>query len=467
VRVRIEILRNMRPHEQVLFPPGDPRRVVQDFYLFQLDPNGKAADWYRITELYPGDQEDVFKSESANMVRYRSSLLRQSSTLAVARDVVISNLKMSVEGDDQLGYRIRVQAMNSAAETRLVAKRSSGYIIVASGTGVDQVGVEVLRRVGAGDLKGAKQWLDWTREEIKLSSGEDPLSGSAFPRFWNRGDDPDPARMKLAAYALLVESSAIRQYLPELNSLRAAADPAQAGKIDLLLVRAAIRLKDWQLYHATAPRLLAANPASDLALWYVTWASIRTQDWPLAEKALADRLQRIPDDLAALRYSMQLADGRGDFAQARKLTRPLIDSNRAEMYDINLYTWDSLFLHNTTTDDVTMLQHAITAKSNSGFAEIHTLACLYAEVGNTKEARDLLLRAMDAAGLEEPNEAIWLGLGRIAEQYGMSDVALALYAKVSKTPDALPASNYDLAQLRVATIRGQSGARSSPAVASK
>jgi len=136
----------------------------------------------------------------------------------------------------------------------------------------------------------------------------------------------------------------------------------------------------------------------------------------------------------------------------------LIDQNRAEMNDFNQYTWDALFVGKVTEDDVSLLQRIITEKSDSSYAEIHTLACLYAEIGKTKEARELLLQAMDSGGLDEPNEAIWYGFGRIAEDYGLEAVALSLYQRVGKTPEAeLSSSTYNLARMRERLI--SSGAR--------
>jgi tetratricopeptide (TPR) repeat protein len=57
---------------------------------------------------------------------------------------------------------------------------------------------------------------------------------------------------------------------------------------------------------------------------------------------------------------------------------------------------------------------------------LHTLACLYAEAGKTKEAREVLIQAMDLKELDEPDPDYWYAFGRIAEQYGEKEVALAL-----------------------------------------
>src|ERR1700692_571009 len=84
-------------------------------------------------------------------------------------------------------------------------------------------------------------------------------------------------------------------------------------------------------------------------------------------------------------------------------------------------------------------------------AMLHTLACLYAETGKTKEAHDLLLRAMDQLNLDEPDDDYSYAFGRIAEQYGELEVAISDYRKLERPKDAMviSTSSYRLAQNRV------------------
>ena len=452
LRSRIEVLRNARSFEEILLPENDPRRTVQNYYLFLLDPLAGQADLHRLIVVDPQDEKEEFEQASQRAHLLRETMTRGGSALPVARDVILSTLRMAVEGDESSGYRIRLNGAGDGSESILIAKHDGRYVIVAIGSSVAMVGNEVLRRLGTDDLKGAKLWLDWTRQQVTANSGDDPLGGSAFARFWARGDEPDGARMRMAAFSLLSMCSAIRQYLPQLKAARdAAPDNTTADKIDLLLARSAIQLKDWNLYREVAPRLLAANPSSDRALNFVVNAAIYTRDWSMAQKAIADRLSRLPDDSTAVRSSAWLVEAQGDFAEARKLIRPLIDSNRATVNDINQYTWDSLFLSHVTNEDVSLLQRALTG-NNGSFAAIHTLACLYADMGKTKEARELLLQTMDVR-VDQPNDAIWFGFGRIAEQYGLNDVALSFYQKVGDTPPSRPGSPFNLAQLREKLIR--------------
>ena len=454
LRERIELLHAIRPYQEVSLPENDPRSVVQHLFAYLLDPAGKPEEMFQYTEVDPADEKDEQRSSARAARLLRRSFENQDMTPLMARDLLVSNLQMSVEGTEDTGYRIRASGLGDKPQTLLVARQAAGYRILAFDTDVATVGSEVLRRLEKRDLKGAKLWLDWAREELTLNSGDDPLGGAVFPRFWTRGDDADPARMKLAAISLLVDKSTIRSHIDFLKAATANAKGPEAIRLDLLLAHAALKVKDWNLLREVAPRLLAAKPSSDTALRFVMSASVFTKDWALGEKAVAAGLARIPDDVAAIRGAAGLAEGKSDFAQARAILRPLIDKHRAEINDFNQYTWNTLFLGKVSDDDLSLLQHVINDKSS--YAELHTLACLYAEIGKTKEARELLLRAMDSVGMDVPDEPIWYGLGRIAEDYGLQTVALSLYQRVGKTEGAeIPSSTYNLARLREKVVQSE------------
>ena len=84
-------------------------------------------------------------------------------------------------------------------------------------------------------------------------------------------------------------------------------------------------------------------------------------------------------------------------------------------------------------------------------AILHTTACIYAETGKTKEAHDLLLRAMDELNLDEPDDDYWYAFGRIAEQ---SESAMRRSRTIAswrkpKEEMVIPTSSYQLAQNRL------------------
>jgi len=308
-----------------------------------------------------------------------------------------------------------------------------------------------LCRIDADDLAGAKQLLDWAWEEESLRGGDDPLGGPVFPRFWTRGDDPDPSHMRLAAVALTVHSFAIRGNLEYLQAARNKAADKDRTNLDLALAEAYFKLDEWAQLKQVAGTLLTANPTSDVAFVLMTAACHGLRDWTSWEKAIAARQARLPDDLTALRSSASLASSQADFVHARSILRSAIDNGKGELGDVNNYSWMALFLGNVRSEDVSILEHAMAAKGdNAQFAELHTLACLYATTGKGKEARELLLKAMNTAGYDEPTSEIWLGFASIAQQYGLTDVAITDYRRVEK-PNGIdaPDSSYRLALKRI------------------
>jgi hypothetical protein len=67
---------------------------------------------------------------------------------------------------------------------------------------------------------------------------------------------------------------------------------------------------------------------------------------------------------------------------------------------------------------------------------------------------------MDRENLDEPDSDYWFGFGRIAEQYGESQTAIADYDRVTKPKKAvsLPGSTYQLAQDRLKMLQSEKGA---------
>ncbi len=85
---------------------------------------------------------------------------------------------------------------------------------------------------------------------------------------------------------------------------------------------------------------------------------------------------------------------------------------------------------------------------------LRTLSAVYAEQGQTTEAREVLLKSMDLHDLKEPDSVSWYVFGRIAEQFGVREAAIAYYRKVTPPgPEEQPAtSTYSLAQRRLMAL---------------
>jgi hypothetical protein len=79
----------------------------------------------------------------------------------------------------------------------------------------------------------------------------------------------------------------------------------------------------------------------------------------------------------------------------------------------------------------------------------HQRGIVCREEGHCESAEDGKYKILD--GAEKPN---WYGFGRIAEQYGESEVATSDYNQVKKPkkPAQVPGSSYQLAQNRLAAM---------------
>jgi tetratricopeptide (TPR) repeat protein len=156
---------------------------------------------------------------------------------------------------------------------------------------------------------------------------------------------------------------------------------------------------------------------------------------------------------------MRIEADRGNFTAARGWVQKLIDQGKEDASLLNSSAWFALFTGKVEQADIDMsIKSTQLAKDNPSI--LHTLACLYAEAGKTKEAHDLLLRGMDDMNLDEPNDAYWYAFGLIADQYGEREIAIADYRKLDKPKEPLeiPTSTWLLAQMRLKALNADGGA---------
>jgi len=169
--------------------------------------------------------------------------------------------------------------------------------------------------------------------------------------------------------------------------------------------------------------------------------------------ALADaRLKLLDGDADAFQAKVRIESSRGNYVAARGWIQKLIDQGKADASLLNSMAWFGLYTGKVDEADLTTATKA-SQMDRENPAILHTLACVYAEAGKTKEAHDLLLHAMDDLNLDEPDDDYWYAFGRIAEQYGERDVAISDYRKLEKPKEPMiPTSSWQLAQNRLKVI---------------
>ena len=450
-------LRKTQPLDKQLYPASDPRRIVQEMILYLSGANDETPwSYFYSKHVMPKARFDKKQDALVAHVRYRTYSRLSSNRLPfeATLDSALSNLTMVADGSPDFGYRVRLQSTTGFDETYYVVLEDTAFRVVATVYNVPNISEYALWRLEQGDLAGARRWLDWEREVVKPTGGDDPLADRAFPHFWTRGQDGDAAAIRLACAVSLAGTDENAEALSILLAARPTVPPAQQTYIDVALLRAYAKEHRYADERALAQRLAAANPDSMLALSSLAAAERALGDSSDVNQLLLARLQKLPGDPETIRELAEVAAGRGDYRQAAAYSKQLIDAGRATAIDLNQYAW-YLLVGNMDLAEAERAAELGKQRDPNDAALLHTLASLYAENGKTREAREVILKTMELWGLEEPNSQSWYVLGRIAEQYGLNDVAAAAYQRVEKPEEAWMAASdsWALAQRRLAAMK--------------
>ena len=454
------LYRKTQPHEQMVFS-DDPGGAALRFQLLIEDPD-QTLDQLRSMSSRNGKTglatQDVLEQSVKEDKATRSDKARKGQIADIGVDISLTRAQPRAQGDDATGYKVLLWGSASYKSAVYVVKEDGHYKVLATSPIPAAIGLEVLDRITANNVTGARVLLDWLREDLHLAGGDDPLSGAPFPRFWTKGRDADTATMKLAAASILTESkSTAAQGLAILETARnSARNDAEKVNIALALFYGYSKLDEYDKALAVCSDLARQYPESERMFLGQSFDLRALGRFEEADRLAAERLKRIPGDLAAMRALVYNATVSGDHIKAHALGQDIATSGRAEPQDLNGIAWTALFTGKVDAADVDDALKGAQLSNNSP-SILHTLACLYAEVGRTKEAREVLVQAMDLMNLDEPNPDYWYAFGRIAEQYGQRDAAIANYERVTKPEKAfqVPGSSYSLAQVRLQALRSE------------
>ncbi len=456
------MLRDAKRHEDLQFA-NTPVDLVKHVFVLTMDPDlteaklmalaGKNA----IVTMKATDPEETKKSlETAK--KLNSQMARKDNSLNVTIDILMQAFDAKSEGDDATGYREKIQIPGGPNLTFFVVKEGGQYKLLDSTDKPNAIALEMLDRIKAGNLNGAKALLDWIREDQHLGGGDDTLGGPVFPRFWIKGEAADAHKMTLAAAALMVGTKPTAAQGAQLleDALKTAATDRDKTNIKLALAQGYAQLNDYAKLEEVSSDLVKEVPESRSAFMMNEEALIGLKHYDEG-LALADaRLKLLEGDTDALQAKMRIEASRGNYVAARGWIQKLIDQGKEDASLLNSMAWFALYTGKVDQADLATATKATQMDQNSP-AILHTTACVYAELGKTKEAHDLLLRAMDDLNLDEPDDDYWYAFGRIAEQYGEREVAISDYRKLERPKDEMliSTSSYQLAQNRLKALRAE------------
>lgn len=453
-RPLIEILKKLKRVEEMPQDDG-PRGVVAKLWS-KLLHNDLAG----LTELLPAE----YVTGKNNPLTQMGSLdLRPPDEipLLVFGDLLSSMLEVRQDGDDATGYRLRVRILGAPTAHDVMSifvRREDGRWLIrgASNGGDELTGSTVLSMVEKGELEAARTWLNWAREDAKGGTSDDPLEGSPFAALWSKSKATATAEeLRLAAASIATDEFFSKTSEPILIAARdGATSEAAKSAIDLALIAIYEDRKDWAKALLVTSRLLAANGDSPTAFSKHVSALLRNGKAADATALANQRLERLPNDPDAVRALALAAAEAGDYASAQQHAVRLADELRPAPTDFALAAWMALFTDQRLDRAIEHVQHASKnnkeEKQEEDVQSLRTLAALYAATGKSIEARTALLKAIEGDHRGKLESKDWYVLGRIAENYGVHEYAIAAYRKVEKEPGT--ASVSELAQRRLAGL---------------
>lgn len=110
----------------------------------------------------------------------RNAMTRTGFRADIMIDIVFPAMQGQVEGDDNFGYRVTLRPPGYNNVTMCVIREEGRYKILDGSEKPNSVGLEILDRLAAGNLAGARVLLDWVRDEEHLAGGTTRLQDLHF-----------------------------------------------------------------------------------------------------------------------------------------------------------------------------------------------------------------------------------------------------------------------------------------------
>jgi hypothetical protein len=452
LRILADTLARMRRVEEVQFPLNDPRCVVQRALVAAL-AGGKWEE--HVLDLYTATSPAADKTTSLEYTRaiFREALRAGRTNRFPPQRVAdaVSLFAVDVNGGDDAGCRIQV-ALPKNLNLNLVwyvIREPRGYRILAAGTGAANLGCEALRQFDAHHLETAARWLDWACRDKPQPRTFDWFSASPFAHLWLLTDRNRPESVQLAAAALAAEGMDPAPLVPILLSARKNSEKASEKlQIDRALALAYRRLQNWAELLEIVNRLQDDYGKQPSVVLYKIAALDGLNRQEELRQFVRVQLQTLAAKPAEQEILACLSSESGAFGAAQDVLRSRAAQGKISSASLNELAFSAVYQEPLATD---ALSDALDAdrRTDRGallFPMMRALAC--AELGKTNDARENLLRSLDDRN-SPPGDNEWYVLGRIAEDFGLDDIALKLYGKVS--PPKLPGERtaYRLVQRRL------------------
>lgn len=451
---RLATLSKLRRYEEHRRKDSDPISVVEKMLERMFAPDLDVA---AITELFVTDGKKSSVKAQIDRIKigfnaFWSVAKKSGLPVSMTRDNVLALTQFFSEGNDDIGYRIAGRIAGSDGPRIswwFVVKQRGKYRVRATETSLPAVGEEAMLLLARKKELAARRWLNWAKEVVDDDRGADPLAINPFLALWS--PSIDDVRLGAAALqALGPRGGNVVDVLTQRRKRHRA--PEVRIHIDHALVLALNEAKQHKKKVEVAERLYRQLPESEMAFGMYCGALVDAGRAKEALKLLSKRLEDRPRDTLTRTRLADLLTVTGDRERAEAVMQKGIQIGAATPTMYNNLAWLRLFTGEVDDDDVALALEANAMTRFSNEAHLHTLAALYAEVGKSREALQLVLRRMELSGRDEPSSADWYLLGRVMHDYGLYDLAKEAYGRVEVDEGRPSDSTWALTQKKLQAL---------------
>lgn len=422
------------------YPADDPRAAVVSLIRLMLNREVSPAELKSLFAPEVLKDGSVLTEGPSQVAPVQKAMLASFRKLGLGRDVVLdltlSTMELRVEGTAATGWNVRMSAAgHGPAEDAYVVPGPGHTQLLGFSLALGPLGERASALADSGNLKEARQWLDWARSSVSGLPNAGGESLAAFLTLWNIGGDSTVEAIRNAAAVLSLKTAQADPSAQRVESLRTTAGELLRSQLDVALATYYDGRKAWAALQTVGSRMLESDHGSRPGFGALSTALLRQQKLDEAERLGTARLAALPGDEVAYLFLTQVEEYRGNLDKARATAQQGLTAGRAGVVLYNTAAWLAVVAGNVDEVAIDAATRALGPRKDNAFA-LNTLAAAKAIQGKGPEAFQLVLKTLEVSGDREPQSADWFVIGLVAESYGLPDAARAAYQRSAKGDEA-------------------------------
>lgn len=426
---RRALLTRLQPIDPRRLPARDPQTIVTLLLERIIINKVPKAPWSATTE--------------AALEHEATAIDTRTMPAAVMLDSMVASGVITTRGDAKAGWTITLTLAGNSI-TLFVALRNQRAYLVGGPNLLPGVGVEIGERLAQDDLPGARAWLTRVLDDPTLTN-DSPGVAMALR---HRSDLATASKAQLEVLgSMLMSEHAPISALPRLRACTGFTEAADRFDCLRVAIGIAYRQRDWVGAARFAREALAyAGDDVDRLVMLAALASTAPGAAAEVDAAVTAALAKQPDNVLLRRASATVGLATSWAVAAPRFER-LTSGATTGAQELNNAAWVHVYYDASPAVARELVERAMQLTQDSTNLR-NTYATVLAEDGEPAAAWEQLAQTLKA---HVPlAEADWYVLGRIAEQIGQRDDAIALYRRAVRgmAVPGLP-TGWDFAQKRL------------------